>query len=94
MDYSQKIFNPGDRAPVDFYMKSIDLESKLRSQFMALQKSDQSVYVPELSSDLYQFSGGTKGKEFTPVEGIESRKAPPQLEPFLFGNMTRVNIKK
>jgi len=93
-EYSQKVFNPGDRAPVDFYMKSVDVESTLRSQFMALQKADQAVYVPELSSDMYQYSGGTKGKELTPIEGIQSRQVPGQLEPFLYGNMTRLNIKK
>jgi len=93
-EYSSKVFNPGDRAPVEYYMKSVDLESKLRSQFMALQKGDQAIYVPELSSDLYTIAGGTKSKEYTPIEGIETRKIPSQLEPFSFGNMTRLNVKK
>jgi hypothetical protein len=93
-EYSNKIFNPGNRAPVDFYMKSIDVESTLRSQFMALQKSNQSVYVPELTSDMYQIPGGTKVKELTPIENIKSRQPPGQLEPLTFGNMTRLHIKK
>jgi len=93
-EYSSQVFNPGDRAPVDYFMKSIDTESKLRSQFMALQKSDQTVYVPELSSELYHAAGGTKVKEITPIEKIVSRQAPANLEPFIFGNMTRLHIKK
>lgn len=93
-EYSEKVFNPGDRAPVEYYMKSVDVESTLRSQFMALQNADQAVYVPELSSDMYNAVGGTKGKELAPIEGISSRKAPSHLEPFIYGNMTRLNIKK
>ena len=93
-DYSSKVFNPGDRAPIDYYMKSVDIESKLRSQFMALQKGDQAVFVPELSSDLYTVAGGTKVKENTPIEGIKTKQIPTQLEPFAFGNMTRLNVKK
>ena len=93
-EYSQKVFNPGQRAPVDYYMKSIDVESTLRSQFMAIQKSTQSVYIPELTSDLYSSQGASKTKELTPIQEIVSRKPPGQLEPFTFGNMTRLNIKK
>jgi len=33
---------------------NIDKESELRNQFFALQKSDQSVYVPDANSDLYK----------------------------------------
>jgi hypothetical protein len=93
-EYSTQVFNPGQRAPPEYFMKSIDIESKLRSQFMALQKSSQSVYIPELSSDLYSFPGATKLKELTPVQEMASRQPPCQLEPFTFGNMTRLNIKK
>jgi hypothetical protein len=93
-EYSTKVFNPGNRAPVDYYMKSVDVESKLRSQFMALQKGDQAVFIPELSSDLYTVAGGTKVKEYTPIEGVKTRQIPPHLEPFSFGNMTRLHVKK
>jgi len=93
-EYSSKVFNPGQRAPVDYYLKSIDIESKLRSQFMALQKSSQAVYVPELTSDMYTIPGGTKLKEWTEIESIECRKPPPNLDTFTFGNMTRLQIKK
>ncbi len=93
-EYSSNVFNPGDRAPVEYYMKSVDIESKLRSQFMALQKSDQAVYIPDISSELYTAKGGHKEKEFTEVSQMKSRNPPTRLEPFTFGNMTRLYIKK
>ena len=49
-----EIFNPGNRGPVDYFIKNIDVESKLRSQFFALQTSPQAVYIPELNSQLYE----------------------------------------
>jgi hypothetical protein len=93
-EYSPKVFNPGDRAPVEYYMKSVDVESKLRSQFMALQKADQAKYIPDLSSELYTSPGAARVKEYTPAENIQSRKPPGQLEPFAFNNMTKLFIKK
>ena len=51
-----QVFNPGDRAPIDYFMRNVDVESKLRSQFFALQTSPQAVYVPELNSQLYENS--------------------------------------
>jgi hypothetical protein len=93
-EYSPKVFNPGQRAPVDYYLNSIDIESKLRSQFMALQKSSQAVYVPELTSDMYTIPGGTKTKEFTEIYSIQCRMPPANLDTFTFGNMTRLQIKK
>jgi hypothetical protein len=93
-EYSQSVFNPGQRGPVDYFMSSIDVESKLRSQFMAIQKSSQSVYIPELNSDLYSCPGASKTKAFTPIQDITTRIVPRQLEPYTFLNMTRLNIKK
>ena len=49
-----QVFNPGDRAPVDYFIKNVDVESTLRSQFFALQTSPQAVYIPELNSQLYE----------------------------------------
>jgi hypothetical protein len=51
------------------------------------------VYVPEINSDLYAFPGATKTKELTPID-LPSRKPPAHLDPLLFGNMTRLNLKK
>jgi len=47
-------FNPSQKGTTDFYLRSIDDESKLQNRFMALQKADQAVYIPELSSSLYE----------------------------------------
>ena len=93
LHYPATVFNPGDRGPVENFMRTVDVESTLRSQFMALQKSDHAIYVPELTSDLYQSPGATKEKEYTPIS-ISYRKPPKNLDPFLFGNMTRLNLKK
>lgn len=93
-EYSNQVFNPGYRAPVEYYMKSVDVESKLRSQFMALQKADQAAYIPDLTSELYTAKGGTKDKEHTEVKDIISRNPPSKFEPFAFGNMTRLYLKK
>ena len=47
-------FNPGnDQGPWSGYASNIDDSSRLRNQFFALQKCDQSYYVPPTTSDLY-----------------------------------------
>jgi hypothetical protein len=51
-----EVFNPGDRAPIDYFMRNVDVESTLRSQFFALQTAPQAVYVPEMNSQLYENS--------------------------------------
>jgi len=50
-----KIFYPGDaQAPWYGFASNINTESSLRNQFFALQKCDQSNYVPSSQSDLYK----------------------------------------
>lgn len=55
-DYNpQKVFYPGDcKPPFSYFARNVDTETGLRNQFMALQKADQAVYVPQSTSDLYQ----------------------------------------
>ena len=48
-----EVFNPGTSAPWSGFPTKIDDESKLRNQFFALQKCEQSEYVPSSTSDLY-----------------------------------------
>jgi hypothetical protein len=92
LEYSQeRVFNPGSRAPVDYFFKSIDVESTLRSQFMALQKSSQAVYVPETTSDLYNYNCYDK-RDLSEEVSFQSRKTIP--EKVLFNNMTRLDIRK
>ena len=54
-DYNpHKVFYPGDsKPPFSYYSRNVDTETGLRNQFMALQKADQAVYVPNSTSDLY-----------------------------------------
>ncbi len=91
-----KVFNPGSRAPADFFLSSIDQESRLRNQFMALQKSDQSVYVPCTQSDLYynpmEYDKSKNIKEVNNIQSREEKNKDKNKD--LFHNPTRTNIKK
>jgi hypothetical protein len=50
------VFNPGNsKAPWSGFASNINRESELRNQIYALQKSSQSVYVPNSNSDLYEY---------------------------------------
>ena len=90
--YSTEVFNPGYRGPVDFYMREIDTETKLRNQFMALQKGNQSVYVPGLNSSLYDYQMAEKIDKYAKTE-TTSRVAPVNLAPNAFHNQTRMNLR-
>ena len=50
---TSKIFNPAPAGPWCGFASHINEESKLRNQFFALQKCEQSEYVPSSDSDLY-----------------------------------------
>jgi hypothetical protein len=48
-------FFPGTRKPhFCGFASNVDKESTLRNQFFALQKADQSRYIPDSTSDLYE----------------------------------------
>lgn len=52
-----KTFNPGnDMSPWSGFSSNINLESELRNQVYALQKCSQAVYVPNSTSDLYDYT--------------------------------------
>ena len=54
---SNAVFNPGNtQSPWSGFSSNVNLESELRNQVFALQKCDQSVYVPSSNSDLYKYS--------------------------------------
>lgn len=47
-------FSPATRmGPTATYLANIDIETKLQGRVYALQRGDESVYVPNSSSDLY-----------------------------------------
>lgn len=88
------IFNPGDRAPVDYFLKNIDVESKLRSQFFALQSGPQSVYIPELNSQLYEncMAYSNPPDSFSPTDA--KTQCLPEYDESLFYNCIRTNSRK
>jgi hypothetical protein len=48
------VFNPGNaQGPWSGFAKNVNVESDLKSMFFALQNCDQSAYVPNSNSDLY-----------------------------------------
>ena len=54
-------FNPGNtKSPWSGFATNVNTESILRNQIFALQKCSQAVYVPNSSSDLYQYTFQTK----------------------------------
>jgi len=91
-----EVFNPGDRAPIDYFMKNIDVESTLRSQFFALQKSPQVFYVPELNSQLYEDSMAYSPEFFSPTEAIteKSKCVTNGDNETIFYNCIRSNSRK
>jgi len=95
-----QIFNPGNsQAPWSGFSNNVNVESTLRNQFFALQKCEQSEYVPSSKSDLYQ----TK-VDYTPQKQTHPLLfEKPDFAPFnpndmnlatnLFNNHTRYDIK-
>jgi hypothetical protein len=86
------VFNPGNRAPTEFYRNNIDTESILRHQFMSLQKSNQAVYVPELTSSLYNNELDYK-KEYTETD-CTTFQHNAEIDKKIFDSFTRYNLRK
>ena len=106
-DYSpSRIFYPGDsKPPFSYFAKNIDQETNLRNQFMALQKCDQAVYVPDSKSDLYNSFSNVSSTNFeykepsfynlNDQEKYVSHKEKHNFDNnFLFNNNTRLNNYK
>lgn len=95
-------FNPGTSAPWSGYATNINTESLLHNQFFALQKCDQSEYIPSSTSDLYNaFSSGSEQSVEQPypnlfVPPVIYTKFNPNtcnIGNNLFDNFTRQQIK-
>lgn len=84
------VFNPGQKAPIDYYIKSIDQESMLQNRFMVLQKSDQAVFVPKSTSEIYKNDMSNTNKNNYQTVNIESRRPKYNLEETTFFNNTRL----
>jgi len=92
--YSLEVFNPGQRAPISYFLENVDKESTLRNQFFALQRSPQKDYVPELNSSLYENSMAYEpnlGLGFAPTEAQTKNVAPSTK---LFYNTVKMDAKK
>jgi hypothetical protein len=99
----EKVFNPGNaQAPWSGFASAINTESELRNQIYALQSCSQAVYVPNSTSDLYQYSFKPEraGKQLQPFMGLFQEE---HFKPFnpntenvgngLFNNCTRQQLK-
>ena len=97
-----KVFNPGNTvSPWSGFASNINLESELRNQVYALQKCSQSVYVPNSSSDLYDYKFKT-ATQHNPHELLFQNESFSQFNPNpdakivgsgIFMNNTRVQVR-
>lgn len=85
MDFHTEVFfNPGNaKAPVDGFLKKVDLESDLRNQNYRLEKYDLgNKYTPNPNSDMYKIIVTTK-------DDNQALKAHPMLfSPFSLASST------
>jgi hypothetical protein len=96
-------FNPGNAtAPWSGFASNVNVESELRNQIYALQKSSQCVYVPESKSDLYEFSFVPTNKVDQPHSYLFKNETFNEFNPnefsedvgyAMFNNSTRTQIK-
>ena len=95
---SNVVFNPGnDMSPWSGYSSGVNVESELRGQIFALQKCDQSVYVPNSNSDLYKHSFQPSSSSSSQTHDLLFKKEnfcdfnpmPSSVNMGLFNNSTR-----
>ena len=99
----EKVFNPGNtQSPWSGFASAINTESELRNQIYALQACSQAVYVPNSSSDLYQYSFAPDraGEHFQPFQGLFQEEHFNNFNPNtenigngLFNNYTRQQLR-
>lgn len=97
---TSQVFNPGNaKAPWSGFSNNINVESTLRNQYFALQKCEQSEFVPSSDSDLYKTT-----VDYKPIKQTHPLLFDkPEFTPFnpntlnignnLFNNHTRYDIK-
>jgi hypothetical protein len=97
----EKVFNPGNTvSPWSGYSSNINVESDLKGQIFALQKCDQSVYVPNSNSDLYKYSFKSSLESLQPHSLLFKEEKfncfnpiPEKSNLSLFNNSTRTQIQ-
>jgi len=58
---TRNVFNPGNtQSPWSGFVNNVNVESQLRNQIFAHQKCSKAVYVPDSTSDLYQYNTPSK----------------------------------
>jgi hypothetical protein len=72
-------------------MRNVDVESTLRSQFFALQKSPQAVYIPDVNSQLYDNPMAYSPEFFSPTDATTQKC---EYNESLFYNCVRSDSKK
>ena len=94
------VFNPGNtQSPWQGFSTKVDTESCLRNQFFALQKCEQSNWVPSSNSDLYKVEAvGRQEQQRFPLLFKEEKFSPfntntCNLGKDLFNNSVRVQLK-
>ena len=95
-----RVFNPGNaQAPWSGFASNINRESSLRNQFFALQKCEQSEWVPSSRSDLYN-SHKSESNIGQPFPGLFKRNEFNKFNPNecglgmnLWGNSTRYQVR-
>ena len=100
---SEQTFFPGDRKPhYCGFARNVDMESTLRNQFFALQKSDQAQYIPSSNSDMYNnpvnFMNTNQNLDIGPLFKKESfndynPNISNNIGNEIFHNSTRVQLK-
>ena len=104
---SHQVFNPGNtQSPWSGFASNINKESELRNQIYALQKCSQAVYVPNSTSDLYNYSfqptptpttmyNNTHSLLFEKeqFEHFNPNPAPKIVGTAIFHNATRAQVK-
>lgn len=98
---TESVFNPGAKAPWSGFASNVNKESELRNQIYALQKCSQSVYVPNSSSDLYDYKFKTYAQPnphelLFQTDGFAEFNPNPNKEIVgsgMFYNNTRVQVR-
>ena len=91
-----RVFNPGtSKAPWSGFAVNIDIESELRGQVYALQRSEQGIHIPANNSMLYMQSIGPPMPTQTQGEPQLSTHHPvhPNIGYAVFNNSTRNQLR-
>ncbi len=87
-----KVFNPGNtQSPWSGFASNINKESELRNQIYALQKCSQSVYVPNSTSDLYDYSFNSNNQH-NPHSLLFEKETFSDFNPNPYNNIIGVGI--